>query len=236
LNQTTTNPTSTNTSTIPGLTAGMKTICSWSGGKDCGLALKRAVDAGADVQGLLTMFIEDGQRSRSHGLKPEIIRKQAQMLGTISHQRATSWADYQANFIDMLKALKAQGVEAVVFGDIDLDDHRKWEEMVCKAAGLTPLLPLWKEPRRKLVEEVLSAGFSATIVATQDKTIGDKYLGRVLDHDLLREFEAIGIDACGENGEFHTVVTNGPGFKAPIRLTPGQKVLRDGVWFLDLSV
>ena len=216
------------------LIPGTPFACSWSGGKDSALAFHRAVRAGLRPVALLTMFKEDGERSRSHGLRPEILVAQAEALGLPLVQGHATWDGYEATFIQKLAEVKALGAEAVVFGDIDLQPHREWEENVCAAAGLTPLLPLWLEPRRKLVDELLCAGFQASLVAVREGRLPMEFLGRRLSPALVDELEALGCDACGEEGEYHSVVVDGHGFKVPLDLIPGAISKIQDVWCLDL--
>lgn len=213
--------------------AGRRCAVSWSGGKDACLAMYRSVRAGAKVEVLVNMRGEDGKRSRSHGLKGSVIRAQAQAMGLLLHGAATSWGEYERHFLDTLCGLKDQGIEACIFGDIDLQAHLDWERMVCERVGMIPVLPLWQEGRMELVHEFLEAGFETRIVALRDGMLSPDYLGRILTLELAAEFTALGIDACGENGEFHTVVTDGPLFGRPITILQGERVLRDGYWFLD---
>lgn len=187
---------------MTGLTLGegASFVCSWSGGKDSCLALYRAMRAGGEPLFLLSMLREDGERSRSHGLPPDLLQAQASSLGIPLVTRATSWPDYEAVFIAALQELKAAGVRTGVFGDIDIDDHRLWEEKVCAAAGIDACLPLWKAPRLELLDEFLALGFQATVVVTSAEKLGRDYLGRTLDRELVREFERLGIDPPGEEG------------------------------------
>jgi diphthine-ammonia ligase len=211
-------------------------VCSWSGGKDSCLALYRAVTAGAEPRSLLSMLREDGVRSRSHGLPPGVLQAQADSLGVSLVTKAASWSDYESTFIAALQDLRAAGVEAGVFGDIDLEDHRLWEEKVCAAAGIEVCLPLWKASRLALLDELLMLGFEATIVAVNGEKLDQAYLGRVIDPELVQEFASLGIDPSGEEGEYHTVVTNGPIFSEPVRLEIGEQALHDGYWFLDVMI
>lgn len=221
-------------SSVPG--EGVPFVCSWSGGKDSCLALYRALRAGAKPAFLLSMLREDGARSRSHGLMPEILQAQAASLGIPLITRNTSWADYEAVFIAALRDLREAGVPAGVFGDIDLEEHRLWEEKVCSSAGIEAILPLWKTPRLALLDEFLALGFEATIVATNDEKLGQDYLGRLLDRDLVRELERLGIDPSGEEGEYHTVVTDGPIFSEPLVLGLREGMFHSGYWFLDVMI
>jgi len=211
-------------------------VCSWSGGKDSCLALYRAITAGAEPKSLFSMLQEDGTRSRSHGLPREVLRAQADSLGIPLVTKAASWPDYESVFIAALQELRATGVEAGVFGDIDIDEHRLWEEKVCDAVGIEAYLPLWKTPRLALLGEFLMLGFEATIVTVNGEKLDKAYLGRVIDLELVQEFVSLGIDPSGEEGEYHTVVTDGPIFSEPVRLKTGEQSLHDGYWFLDVMV
>ncbi len=211
-------------------------MVSWSGGKDACLAMYRVSQAGGRVEAIINMRVESGERSRSHGLRRDVVEAQARELGVALEGAATSWKAYEEDLVGILRRLAGAGIEAVVFGDIDLQAHLDWEEMVCRGVGLTPVLPLWREEHLGLVREFVGAGFETRIVAVKDQLLPPDYLGRVLTPDLAEEFTRQGIDACGENGEFHTVVTNGPLFTHPIDLVPGERVLRDGYWFIDFEV
>lgn len=135
-----------------------------------------------------------------------------------------------------MRKLEQTGIKAGVFGDIDLEEHRQWEEKVCAAAGITAHLPLWQTPRKALLDEFLALGFRAMVIATKDDPLGRRYLGRTLDAGLIREFERVGIDLCGEAGEYHTVVTAGPIFAHPLALRAGQGTLHSGYWFLNVQI
>ncbi|MDT8445508.1 MAG: diphthine--ammonia ligase [bacterium] len=209
---------------------------SFSGGKDGLLALWRAKAAGAVPQVLVNMLIETGGRSRSHGLRSEVIAAQAASMGIELVHGAASWGDYEARFIEVLSGLKARGIEHMVFGDIDLEDHRLWEERVCAAAGVTAHLPLYLNARVAMLEEFIAAGFKAMIVAVKDGVMDPAFLGRLLDQDLKEELARLGIDPCGEEGEYHSLVVDGPLFTHEVKVVPGERVLRDGVWFLDLDL
>lgn len=210
-------------------------FCSWSGGKDSCLALYRAIQEGGQPRLLLTMLTEDGERSRSHGLPVSLIRKQALALGIPLVVRTASWDDYEATFISALCDFKKKGIEAGVFGDIDINAHREWVERTCSLATVQSYHPLWKKVRRDLLEELLEVGFKATIIAVKEGVLDRRFLGQVLHGDVITEIESAGVDASGERGEYHTVVTNGPIFSSEIHLKKKEQVLRDGYWFLDVS-
>jgi diphthine-ammonia ligase len=209
-------------------------FCSWSGGKDAALALYRAVRQGGRPRCLLTMLREDGRRSRSHGLPVPLLQRQATALGIPLVTRCASWGDYEEVFRAALAELQQAGIGAGVFGDIDGPPHREWVERVCGSAGVQPHEPLWQGARRALLDEFLDAGFRAVIVTVRDGVLDRKLLGRVLDRDLMDELDRAGVDICGENGEYHTLVTDGPLFSSPLPVTFGTPVLHDGCWFLDV--
>jgi diphthine-ammonia ligase len=210
--------------------------CSWSGGKDSCLALHRALKAGAELKCLVTMFTEEGERSRSHGLARSVLEAQARALGVPLLTRSASWSDYEPAMVELLRSAGELGARSAVFGDIDIERHRAWEEDVSRRAGLTAHLPLWQSDRMGLLEEWWQAGFEAVIVVAREGVVDRRYLGRVLDRQTASELAATGVDACGEDGEFHTVVTGGPLFAQPLAIERGEHVLRSGCWFQDLRL
>ena len=211
-------------------------FCSWSGGKDSCLALHRAMQTGVTPVCLVTMMIEDGQRSRSHGLRRDVVGAQAAAMDLPVVTRDTSWEDYETSFIDVLSEVKAKGVEAGIFGDIDLQDHRDWVERICATADMQAMLPLWHEPRIAMVHECIDAGIDCRIVSCKAELMGPEYLGQALTRELAASLEAKGIDACGENGEFHTVVVDGPMFNTPLELQAGEVYEHGGQWALVYRV
>jgi diphthine-ammonia ligase len=215
----------------------MNLFVSWSGGKDSALAAYRARQQGHRLVYLLNTVAEDGSRVRSHGFPSEVVALQARAMGLPLIQVHTSWEEYEANFKDAMWTLRAAGVEGGVFGDMDLEEHRAWVERVCTEVGLVPLLPLWKADPWALLEEFWEAGFRAVVVATR---LDPAFLGRPLDRELVTEMAALGAHPCGENGEYHTLVTDGPLFRCPLRAEspsdPPAVQEHDGVWFLNLRV
>jgi diphthine-ammonia ligase len=210
-------------------------FCSWSGGKDSCLALYRAISKGGTAKRLLTMMTEDGHRSRSHGLTLELLEHQAEAMGIELRTHSATWDDYEATFIDALHSFKRDGLEHGVFGDIDMDPHLAWVQRVCGVAGIEPYEPLWKAQRRALLDEFLQLGFKATIIAIRQSALSDSFLGRTLDAGVITDLEAAGVDASGEEGEYHTVVTAGPIFTHAIDLDIKEPVVRDGYSFLDVA-
>jgi len=182
------------------------------------------------------MVSEDGMRSRSHGLRSELLKLQAQAMGIPIVQRKTTWQNYEEEFKKAVGSFVKEGVQAGVFGDIDFQEHRDWVDRVCKEVGIKPILPLWKREREKLITEFVHLGFKAIIVATNSEFLGKEWLGRRIDRKLIKELKATGnVDLCGEGGEYHTFVYDGPIFKKPVEFTMGKKVLKDKHWFLEIS-
>ena len=212
----------------------MNTTCSWSGGKDSCFALMQATRLGYQPKALLNVLNEHGQISRSHGIPSEILKAQAEKAGLPMYLFPSSWEQYETKFVEALKLLtKEYQLEYSVFGDIDLQAHRDWEEMVCGKSGLTAILPLWKQDRRKLVNEMLASGIE-TIIVSCNEVMGERFLGKSLTPTLVDELEALGIDACGENGEYHTLVLNCPLFSSSIKVKVRNKILHENYWFSNL--
>ncbi len=206
----------------------MKFVLSFSAGKDSVLALHRMVAQGHKPAALLVMFNRDAGRSWFHGADRALLCAMAESLRLpLVCCEAAGGADYEAAFERCLRAQKEQGVEACVFGDIDLEAHRRWNEARCAAAGLRAELPLWGESREELVREVVGLGYRCVVKCVRQSALPERFLGRVLDLPLLEELRGLGVDLCGENGEYHTVVLDGPLFHAPVRRTAGE-ILRLG--------
>ncbi len=199
-------------------------VMSWSGGKDSALAYYRAVLDGNVPVTLLTMFEEDGSKSRSHGLPLEVMEAQAERMGLPLEIGKADWNNYEKEFISLLKNFKSEGIDMGVYGDIDLEDHRAWVQKVSKEADMEVSHPLWGEPRRSLLEELIAAGFRAVITVVDTARMDPKFLGREFTLELIEELEALGIDACGEEGEFHTVILDGPIFVEAVPAVFGQVI------------
>ncbi|WP_281863799.1 diphthine--ammonia ligase [Planomicrobium okeanokoites] len=199
-------------------------VMSWSGGKDSALAYYRAVLDGNVPVALLTMFEEDGSKSRSHGLPLEIMEAQAERMGLPLRIGKADWNNYEKEFISLLKNFKSEGIDMGVYGDIDLEDHRAWVQKVSKEADIEVSHPLWGEPRRNLLEELIAEGFKAVITVVDTARMDPKFLGREFTLELIEELEALGIDACGEEGEFHTVIVDGPIFVEAVPAVFGEVI------------
>jgi len=185
---------------------------------------------------MVTMFDEAMERSRSHGLRPEVLAAQADRLGLKPVIGRCTWQTYDAAFADTLRVLKADGVTHVVFGDILFDEHRRWAETMAGAAGLVAVEPLFGSSTDQLFEEWVSSNADAIIVTTRAALLDETWLGRPLRREMTAEFARLGVDPCGERGEYHTVVTNSSLFREPLALDVGVRVKREDCWALDVSV
>ncbi|ESU22872.1 hypothetical protein FEDK69T_17750 [Flavobacterium enshiense DK69] len=180
--------------------------------------MMKAVDVGFVPKVLLNMMNENGKISRSHGLPLAILKQQAHKMQLPLEAVPATWGDYEEKFIGILHYLKNSfDLEAAVFGDIDLQSHKDWEDKVCEAASLKAVLPLWQQDRIMLVNEMITSGIETMIVSCNIQ-MGEGYLGKILTKELAAELEEKGIDPCGENGEFHTLVVNCPLFSEAIVL------------------
>ena len=216
-----------------------KAFVSWSGGKDSCLACYRAVNNGVKVCYLLNMVTEDGKLSWSHGLSVELLKTQAEAMGIPLVQRRTTGTNYETEFKNAVRAFKQEGITAGVFGDIDFEEHRKWVERVCSEASAIARLPLWGEDQEKLVREFIASGFESVIVATKADLLGEEWLGRRIDLAFLADLNELrktkDITPCGEAGEYHSYVINGPLFKKRVDILEAEKELKDGHWFLRIK-
>ena len=210
----------------------MRVFASWSGGKESALATYKAISQGYQVAYLVNFISEDGKRSRSHGLPSSVLALQAKATGIPLIQVKTSWEHYEENFKKTITWLKGKGIRGGIFGDIDLEEHKEWVERVCAELGIKPLLPLWGVEAEELLAEFWGSGFKSIVVATRlDKSL----LGKSLDKAFLDELRKYGCHPCGEAGEYHTFVTDGPIFNKPINITQGKKEQRNNVWFMEIS-
>lgn len=205
---------------------------SWSGGKDSGLACYKAIKDGLEVSHLLNLLSEDGKRERSHGTRPFLLRLQSKAIGIPIVQVNTSWAEYESKFKDAVEELKIEGVKGGVFGDIDLIEHRKWVEGVCEYLKIEPIIPLWGLDPEDILLEFIEEGFEAIVVATRIKR---EWLGRKIDKQFIEELKNFKFHLCGESGEYHSFVIDGPIFKRRIKVSGLEKVYVQGTWFLDIK-
>jgi uncharacterized protein (TIGR00290 family) len=196
----------------------------------------KAIQSGYTPKVLLNVLNEEGKISRSHGIPSAILQAQAAAAGLPIHLISSSWEEYEKKFTTALSQLKEQyQLTHAVFGDIDLQPHRDWEEKVCHNAGLQAILPLWQQNRKELVIQMLDAGIQTMIVSCNE-IMGEPFIGRMITPSLVDELEAMGIDACGENGEFHTLVLHCPLFSNSIDVKVNRKLLHNQYWFSELAL
>ena len=212
-----------------------KFFCSWSGGKDSCYAFIQAAKS-MQPQVLLNMMNENGMVSRSHAIPKAILEKQAEMLNLPIITKPASWEAYENIFIDTLREIKNDfDINAGVFGDIDLQPHRDWEEKVCRAVDVETVLPIWQLNRKELVFAMIDSGIEAYIVSCNE-VMGERFLGRKITKTLVDELESMGVDACGENGEYHTLVVNCSMFSEPLSINFGVKACHNKYWFIETSL
>ncbi|WP_312102538.1 Dph6-related ATP pyrophosphatase [Acinetobacter venetianus] len=213
-----------------------RSIVSFSGGKDSSLALYHALQSGT-VIGLIVMLEEQGQRSRSHAMPLDIIQAQADAIGLPVFMASSSWADYEDKFIDLMNQAKQKGAEVLVTGDLDMPQHGCWHDRVTQQVGLKLAMPLWLRPHREVVEEFINLGFRSVVVTVNLK-LGMKIedLGKILTLEYIQELESRDIDPCGEGGEFHTTVIDGPIFNKAIPIRQCNIVYHEEYAFLPLEL
>lgn len=212
----------------------MKVFCSWSGGKDSCLSCYRAMLEGHEVSHLFTMFTTTGRYTRSHRLSKELLLAQSQAIGIPAYHRRASWNTYEREFKRALAFFKGNGVQGGVFGDLNLNEHRKWVERICADPGFIPLLPLWGIEGKDLLGQFIEAGFEAVVIAAKDGLLSADWLGRRIDEELIDELKKEGVDICGEQGEYHTLVIDGPIFSRRIRIKDTKVIRRKEMSFLEI--
>ena len=206
----------------------IKFAASYSGGKDGMLALYRAIESGYEPVSLLTTYNESANRSWFHGVPVEVLNKVSQLIDIpLELVKTGAGDDYAKDFEKALLKLKDSGVNACVFGDIDIQAHYDWCDFRCKAAKIESIFPLWNESRKELVYEFIESGFKAVITIVDSSRLSEKFLGKTLTKELVKEIVAEGADICGENGEYHTFVYDGPLFKEPVNFK-FDEIIRNG--------
>lgn len=211
-------------------------VASWSGGKDSALAYYRALKLGMIPKKVLTMFEEDEEISKSHAIPFDVVQAQVDRLGVPLLTKPASWGSYEGQFIEAMDACRAEGITHGVFGDIDLEGHLEWVQSTCAKSDIVAIHPLWNMSRRSVVEELLEAGFEAWIIVVNTTMMPASYVGKRLTKELVEELEAAGIDACGENGEFHTIVVDGPIFSERVPISISAPVERGDYIFSPVSL
>jgi uncharacterized protein (TIGR00290 family) len=215
-----------------------KAIVSWSSGKDSAMALQRAVASDQfEVACLLTTVSDSFHRVSMHGVREELLESQAESLGIRLQKVMIPYPCpnnvYEEKMRYVLEIWKARGVTHVIFGDLFLEDIRRYREEKLALVHLTPVFPVWGKDTAGLAREIIAMGFRAILSCVDPRKLDPSFAGREFDASLLRDLPAA-VDPCGENGEFHTFVYGGPLFKEPIRVEVGERVMRDGFQFADI--
>lgn len=205
-------------------------LMNWSGGKDSALALYHARQSGRwDIRHLLTSVNEQHGRVSMHGVRTELLEAQSRRLGlplqTLALPGDVSMEEYDRRMNQLLQGVEAAGITHSIFGDIFLEDLRQYRETQLQRAGLTGAFPLWQRNTTELIHEFVDLGFRAVLVCINEKHLPANFAGRELDLDLLKDLPKT-VDPCGENGEYHSFVYDGPIFSSPITFTKGEIVRR----------
>jgi uncharacterized protein (TIGR00290 family) len=214
-------------------------VLSWSGGKDSAMALHALrQDSSVEVVSLLTTVASEYRRISHHGVRVELLERQAAAAELPLHiiELPTSATNdlYEAAMERAMRHFLERGVRHVAFGDIFLEDLRRYRERNLAQVGMEALFPLWGTDTRALMERFLALGFQATLVCVDGQKLSRDFAGRALDASLLMDLPA-GVDPCGENGEYHSFVHAGPIFEEPLSIQAGEVVTRDTRHFADLT-
>lgn len=208
-----------------------KVLISWSGGKDCALALHEMLASREyQVVGLLTTIAGNNDRINMHDTRCSLLERQAEALGLpwekVSISSHTSNADYEPSLVQSLLRHKEDGVTSVVFGDIFREDLRKYRSVNLARLGLKGIFPLWKRDAFQIMESFITLGFKAVISSVNTHALDGRFVGKVIDWKFIFDFPKTA-DVCGEHGEYHTFVYDGPIFKRGIEYVVGETIERD---------
>ncbi len=216
----------------------MKTLLSWSTGKDSAWALHLLKqDPQIELAGLFSTLNTEFDRVAMHGTRRALLEAQAEAAGLpldiIPIPNPCPNEVYEKAMGDFVERALAKGVEAIAFGDLFLEDIRAYREKMLEGSGLKPIFPVWGIPTDKLAKDMIAGGLEATLVCVDSNQLDPAFAGRQFNGDLLDALPE-GVDPCGENGEFHTCVTGGPMFEKPVRVRAGETVERGRFFFADV--
>jgi uncharacterized protein (TIGR00290 family) len=219
-----------------------RVVMSWSGGKDSAMALHELIRAGEhEVVSLLTSVSEEFRRISHHGVRESLLDEQARAIGIPLRKVYLPSGEsggctnevYEAIMTKEMATHRDEGIFTVAFGDLFLEDLRAWREANLARSGMRGIFPVWKRETNEFAREVIARGFRARLSCVESR-VGPTFAGREYDEALLRDLPA-GVDPCGENGEFHTFVFDGPIFRAPVPVRVSETVMRDGRYYADLA-
>lgn len=217
---------------------GYRALLSWSSGKDCAWALHKLRQSDdVEVVGLLTTVNETYDRVAMHGVRASLLNAQAEAVGlplwTVLIPSPCSNSQYEEAMGGAMRRARGEGIEAVAFGDLFLEDVRAYREEKLAGTGVMPLFPLWGQPTRRLAQTMIDAGVRAHVTCVDPRQIPSSFAGRLWDRSFIEELPETA-DPCGENGEFHTFVSAGPMLRTAIPTRTGIIVEREGFVFADL--
>ncbi|HLI63172.1 MAG TPA: hypothetical protein VKV05_07210 [Terriglobales bacterium] len=215
-----------------------KAWVSWSSGKDSAWALEMVRRQGeSEIVALLTTVNQTHRRVAMHAVREELLERQAESLDLPLVKVPLPWpcpnAAYESAMADAIERARREGVTQMVFGDLFLEDIRRYREGKLTGTGIQPLFPLWEINTAGLARQMVESGLKAILTCVDPQKLDRSFAGRMFDGALLAELPP-GIDPCGENGEFHTLAIAGPMFRQPIAVEPGEVVERDGFVFADV--
>lgn len=236
----------------------LKTYFNWSSGKDSALALHYLLkDKNYSVELLVTTINKPYNRISMHGVRKELLIKQSEAIGIPYHliqlSEEPSMTEYETVMKKSINFIRQNNLECAAFGDIFLEDLKKYREEQLAPFNIKAAFPLWKKDTTKLIHEFIESGFKAIVVCADSNLLNFSFAGRIIDNDFIKDLPS-NVDLCGENGEFHTFCFDGPIFKTPVSFTVGEKIYREykapknnkgnnlpatkasdmGFWFCDL--
>ncbi|MGA2725002.1 MAG: diphthine--ammonia ligase [Bryobacteraceae bacterium] len=215
----------------------MKTLLAWSSGKDSSWALHVLRQQNVEVGALLTTINEAAGRVAMHGVRRSLVEAQSEAVGVPLWKVPLPWPctneDYESRMAEACRRAVAEGFDSIAFGDLFLRDVREYREQRLAGSGLTPLFPLWGIPTAQLARDMINAGLRAWVTCVDSRVLDGGFAGREFDHALLADLPER-IDPCGENGEFHTFVCDGPMFRTPVEVEAGEVRKIDGFVYADL--
>ena len=213
-------------------------VISWSGGKDSCVALYEIRrEQKYRVAGLLTTVTRDYDRISMHGVRRLLLERQAASLGIPLHQvfisQGATNQEYEMKTGEALARYRARGIDSIVFGDLFLEDIRTYREKFLARHNVRGLFPVWRRDTTAFMKEFLELGFRAVVTCVDSKVLDQSFAGKIIDESFLSSLPSK-VDPCGENGEFHSFVFDGPMFALPVKFSRGETVLRESFWFSDL--
>ena len=213
-----------------------RVVASWSGGKESCFACYKAILEGFEVSHLLNFASKD-ERCMSHGLDSKLIAAQSKAIEIPVVQREVTWDTYKKGFKIAIRELKRMGVSGAVFGDVDIQEHKDWVDRICNELDITPVMPLWSRNPEQILTDFIDEGFEAIVVMVKADLLGEEWLGRKVDRNFVSDLLKLEskVHPCGELGEYHTFVSDGPLFKRRLGILDSKKLARNGYWFLDIS-